>query len=289
MKTLLLTGCALIAFAANSVLCRLALGGHLIDASGFTIIRLLSGATVLLLIIKASSKKLTTAAKGSWSGSLLLFTYAVTFSFAYITLDTATGALILFVAVQITMILLSLLSGIRLHISEWVGISFAFIGFSYLILPNVSTPSITGFVLMTIAGIAWGIYSLQGRNSVNPLMNTAFNFYRCTPLLLILLLATIQQIHLSVEGVLLAMLSGGVASGIGYTIWYMALNGISATQAAAVQLLVPVIAAIGGVIFVSEPITFRLTISGAMILGGILLVVLGQHHFFQGKFRGHHN
>jgi len=281
MKTILLTGCALIAFAANSVLCRLALGDDLIDASGFTIIRLLSGAIVLLLIIKSSNKKSITTAKGSWFGALMLFTYAATFSFAYITLDTATGALILFGAVQITMVLISLFSGVRLHISEWGGITFAFIGFLYLVLPNVTTPSIMGFVLMTISGIAWGIYTLQGRTSDNSLMSTASNFYRCAPLLLVLLLVTIQDIHLSVEGMLLAVLSGGVASGIGYTIWYMALNGLSTTQAAVVQLLVPVIAAMGGVLFVSEPITARLALSGAIILGGVLMVVLGRYYFVQ--------
>jgi len=283
VKTIILTGCALIAFAANSVLCRLALGEHLIDASGFTIIRLLSGATVLFLIIKVSNKQTTTTVKGSWSGTLMLFTYATAFSFAYITLDTATGALILFGAVQITMILSSLFSGTRLHISEWGGISLAFIGFSYLVLPNVTTPSITGFLLMIAAGIAWGIYTLQGRTSEKSLMSTASNFYRCTPLLLVLFLATIQDIHLSTAGILLAVVSGGIASGIGYTIWYMALGGLSATQAAVVQLLVPVIAATGGVIFVSEPITIRLTLSGTMILGGILMVVLGRYYFVQLK------
>lgn len=281
VKTLLLTGFALIAFAANSVLGRLALGEKTIDASGFTVIRLLSGAIVLLAILKISNNKSTSPTKGSWSASLMLFIYAVAFSFAYVTLDTGTGALILFGSVQITMILLSLISGNRLHITEWGGVSLAFIGFVYLMLPGVTTPSIMGFVLMTIAGIAWGIYTLKGRASANPLMDTTYNFLRTIPLIIILTIVTFHDIHLSADGILLAVLSGGIASGIGYTIWYIALGGLSITKAAVVQLLVPVIAALGGVIFVSEPITFRLTISATMVLGGILMVVLGRYYFVQ--------
>jgi len=283
VKTPLFTGLALIAFAANSVLCRLALGGKSIDASGFTVIRLLSGALVLLAILKLSGKKNNSATEGSWSASLVLFIYAATFSFAYMTLDTGTGALILFAAVQLTMIIMSLLSGTRLHITEWAGLSLAFLGFVYLILPGVTTPSIKGFILMTISGIAWGFYTLKGRGSVNPLKETAHNFSRSIPMIIVLGIITIQNIHLSTEGVLLAALSGGIASGIGYTLWYIALRGLSVVQAAVVQLLVPIIAALGGVIFIAEAITLRLSISAAMILGGILIVVLGRYYFVQLK------
>ena len=213
----------------------------------------------------------------------MLFIYAVTFSFAYVTLDTATGALILFGSVQTTMILLSLLSGNRLHISEWVGVVLAFIGFVYLILPSVVTPSVIGFILMSISGAAWGVYTLKGRSSKNPLIDTTFNFLRTIPLIIILAIFTIRTINLSPEGILLAALSGGIASGIGYTLWYAALGGLSATQAAVLQLLVPIIAAIGGVIFVSEIITLRLTISAIMILGGISIVVLGRYYFVREK------
>ena len=281
IKTIIFTGLALIAFAANSVLCRLALGEGAIDASSFTIIRLLSGAIVLLAIIRINRNKTGSSTKGSWSASLMLFLYAITFSFAYITLDTGTGALILFGSVQITMILLSLISGNRLHITEWAGVTIAFAGFVYLILPGVTTPSTIGFLLMTVAGIAWGIYTYKGRGSKSPLMDTAYNFLRTIPIVIILVIVTIKYANYSSEGVLLAVLSGGIASGIGYTIWYIALGGLSTMQAAVLQLLVPVIAAFGGVIFVSEAITLRLTVSATIILSGILIVVLGRYYFVQ--------
>ena len=181
IKTITFTVLALVAFAANSVLCRLALGEKTIDASSFTAIRLLSGAIILSVILRFNGKKNNSPTKGSWLASIMLFLYAAPFSFAYITLDTGTGALILFGAVQITMILLSLISGNRLHVTEWMGVAIAFIGFVYLVLPGVSTPSVAGFSLMTIAGVAWGIYTLKGRGSVNPLSDTAYNFTRSIP------------------------------------------------------------------------------------------------------------
>jgi len=284
LKTTIFTGLALIAFAANSVLCRLALGNEAIDASSFTILRLLSGSIVLLIIIGVSRKTTEVSTKGSWGASFMLFLYAITFSYAYISLDTGTGALILFGSVQITMIFLSLISGTRLHFTEWAGVTIAFTGFVYLILPGVTAPSIVGFLFMTVAGIAWGIYTLKGRASKNPLMDTAYNFFRTTPFVILLAIPTIYSANYSSEGIILALLSGGITSGIGYTIWYIALGGLSSTQAAVLQLLVPVIATFGGVIFVSEAITFRLEISAAMVLGGILIVVLGRKFFSQHKF-----
>ena len=285
IKTILFTGLALIAFAANSVLCRLALGESAIDASTFTIVRLLAGAIVLTVIMSISKIKsnsnTNSSTKGSWPASIALFIYALTFSFAYVTLDTATGALILFGSVQITMILMSIFSGNRLHISEWFGMAIAFTGFVYLILPGVTTPSVIGFLLMTVSGIAWGIYTLKGRGSKNPIMDTAFNFLRTMPFVIILAIVTFKYAHYSSEGILLAVLSGSIASGIGYMIWYSALSGLSVTQAAVLQLLVPVIAAVGGIIFVSESISFRLTVSSAMILGGILMVVLGRCYYLK--------
>lgn len=269
---------ALIAFAANSVLCRLALENEAIDASSFTVIRLLSGTIVLIIIISTTRNTTGTSSKGSWAAGFMLFLYATTFSYAYISLDTGTGALILFGSVQITMILLSLISGTRLHITEWAGVVIAFTGFIYLILPEITTPSIVGFMLMTVAGIAWGIYTLKGRSSKSPLMDTAYNFLRTTPFVVLLAISTINNVNYSSEGIVLALLSGGITSGIGYTIWYIALGGLSSTQAAVLQLSVPVIAALGGVIFVFEAITFRLTISAAMVLGGILIVVLGKYY-----------
>ncbi|GMR01164.1 MAG: DMT family transporter [Gammaproteobacteria bacterium] len=283
LKTTILTGLALIAFAANSVLCRLALGNETIDASNFTILRLLSGSIVLLIIITANRNITGGSTKGSWAAGFMLFLYAVTFSYAYISLDTGTGALILFGSVQITMILLSLLSGIRLHFTEWAGVTIAFTGFVYLILPGVTAPSAVGFLLMTVAGIAWGVYTLKGRGSKNPLMDTAYNFFRTTPFVILLAIITINNTNYSFEGILLALLSGGITSGIGYTIWYIALGGLSSMQAAVLQLSVPVIAALGGVVFVSEEITFRLTISAVMVIGGILMVILGKYYFILHK------
>ena len=275
LKTLMCTLFALIAFAANSVLCRLALDKEAIDAAGFTIIRLLSGLLVLLLILKIRPSK-AASARGSWLSALLLFGYAVTFSFAYLSLDTGTGALVLFGAVQLTIILTSIFSGQKLHWPEWAGVMLAFSGFAYLVLPNVTTPSFTGFLLMTLAGVSWGGYTLRGRGSSAPFQDTAFNFLRTAPFVGILALVTFFNLQASLEGIMLAALSGAVASGLGYTVWYIALGGLSTTESAVVQLLVPVIAAIGGVLFVAEVITLRLMISSVLILGGILSVFSGR-------------
>jgi len=283
LKTLLLTSLALIAFAANSVLCRLALGEGAIDAAGFTIVRMVSAVLVLFILVtltvnerERDNGKKPSLSKGSWTASIMLFGYAVAFSFAYQSLDTGTGALILFGAVQITMLLVSVVTGSRLRLLEWLGIAAAFCGFVYLVLPQVSTPSLTGFILMTLSGVAWGFYSVIGRNSKNPLMDTHYNFLRCLVFVLVLLVFSFQTLHTTFNGVVYAVLSGGIMSALGYTVWYMALKRLAATSAAVVQLLVPVIAAIGGVIFVAEDITTRLMISGAMILGGIFLVVLAK-------------
>lgn len=287
LKIFILTGLALVAFAGNSVLCRVALGESTIDASTFTVIRLLSGAIVLLGILNFHSRPNSLNAKGDWPASFMLFLYAVTFSFAYLTVETGTGALILFGSVQITIILVSLFSGHRLTITEWIGVSLAFMGFVYLVFPEVTTPSIVGFSLMTIAGIAWGMYTLKGRGSTNPLGDTTYNFLRTTPFVLVMIIVAVHSSHYSSKGILLAVLSGGVASGIGYTIWYMALGGLSATQAAVVQLFVPVIAALGGVAFMAEAITLRLSLSGMMILGGILLVFGDRTYLPQIKVKSH--
>lgn len=276
LKLFILVGFALIAFAANSVLSRLALETNAIDASSFTIIRLLSGAIVLLVILKFFQKHSATETKGSWISSCMLFIYAISFSYAYLSLDTGTGALILFGAVQITMILVSIYTGSRLFRTEWLGLFIAFIGFVYLVLPDVSAPSVSGFLFMTIAGVAWGVYTLKGRDSKNPLSDTTYNFLRTIPLALLLVLIFFDNTNYSASGVIFAMLSGCIASGIGYTVWYMALSKLTSSQAAVLQLLVPILAALGGVVFVSEPITFRLIISGALVLGGVLVVILGK-------------
>jgi len=275
VKTFALTLLALVAFAANSVLCRLALGEQSIDAASFTLLRLLSGAIVLVLILKLRDGGKIVPTKKSWTAGLLLFLYAATFSYAYLSLETGTGALILFSAVQITMVFGSILSGERLHRLEWFGMTLAFSGFVYLVLPGVSGPSATGFALMTCAGIAWGGYCLIGRNSATPLADTAGNFLSALPLAVLLLLVSLQSGHYTLAGIALALLSGGIASGGGYTIWSMALRGLTATEAAVTQLSVPLLAALGGLLFVAEAITLRLAVATVLILGGILLVVLG--------------
>ncbi len=284
LKTVSFTLLALVAFAANSVLCRLALDNNTIDASSFTVVRLASGIIMLMVILKFTSKQTQPSnhtdrpKQGSWISALMLFLYATAFSFAYVSLDTGTGALVLFGAVQITMIFAHVMAGNRLHIFEWSGLLLAFTGFVYLVLPDVTTPSFSGFVLMTLAGIAWGIYTLRGKKTVSPLSDTAFNFLRTTPFVIALVLMALPSIQLSSEGIMLAIMSGALASGIGYTLWYIALGGLSATVAAVVQLLVPIIAAVGGIIFVSETITQRLILSGMMILGGVLIIILGQRY-----------
>lgn len=291
MKTIIYTTLALVAFAGNSVLCRLALGEDAIDATSFTSIRLLSGIVVLGMILKLNSlysKQITNkASKGSWQASFMLFIYAATFSFAYLSLDTATGALILFGVVQVTMILTALLGGQKLHPIEWSGMILAISGFTYLMLPGASTPSILGFLLMSISGVAWAFYTLLGQGSSNPLQETAYNFFRTLPWILImtggvtLISVTREQpmLNITEEGVIYAILSGALASGLGYSLWYAALNNLSGIQAGVLQLTVPVIAALGGLLFTSEVISLSFITSTLLILGGTLLVILGKHYF----------
>ncbi len=273
-KTFIYTSLALVAFAANSVICRLALKDGAIDPGMFTSIRLASGALVLMLIVFLSQKNRREKSKGSWASAAILFMYAAAFSYAYMSLETGIGALIVFGVVQITMISSSFISGYRMNRLEWIGIILALAGFLYLLLPGATAPSLRGFLLMTISGIGWGLYSLRGKNSKNPLVDTAYNFLRSIPFLLILFYLLIHESNYSTKGVLLALLSGVVTSGLGYTIWYLALKGLNSIQASIVQLLVPVLAAIGGIIFIGEPLSLRLTVASAMILGGILLLIL---------------
>lgn len=279
VRTAFFTALALIAFAANSVLCRLALGAGEIDAASFTSVRLVSGIVVLAVLVGVRRKPSATIGKGSWIAGVMLFLYAVTFSYAYTTLETGTGALVLFGTVQITMVVASFITGARLHISEWAGLALAVFGFLYLILPQVSSPSLVGFALMACAGVTTAIYTLLGRASQNPLQDNFYNFLRTTPLVVLLTLVTLNQGHYSFDGILYAVISGAAASGVAYALWYSALRHLSGVQAGALQLLVPVIAAFGGVVFVSEPLTLPLLISALFILGGILALTVGKHYF----------
>jgi len=276
MKAILYTSFALVAFAFNSILCRLALQTDEIDAAGFTLIRLASGAATLVLIYFLFGKKQEDTKRGSWLSAFFLFTYAVCFSFAYINLTTGTGALVLFGSVQATMILLALLKGERPKILEWLGLIFAFGGLIYLVFPGLSAPPLLSSVLMVFAGISWGFYTLRGRESVNPLADTTGNFVRAVPLMILTALPFLPQIHSSPKGILLAVASGAIASGVGYSIWYAALQFHTATRAAILQLSVPVLAGFGGVILLAEMISVRLLTATVLIIGGIALAILAR-------------
>ncbi|WP_340675299.1 DMT family transporter [Paraperlucidibaca sp.] len=274
-KIIVCTVFALLAFAGNSILCRMALGEGAIDPASFTIIRLFSGIIVLMVAVFCIRKKSESSAVGSWRGAAMLFIYAVTFSYGYVSLDTGTGALILFGSVQITMAIMNIISGGRPSLYEWLGMIVAFSGLAYLVLPGLTTPSIMGFALMAFSGAAWSGYTLIGKGSVDPLRDTAYNFLRTSPLILFFIYFTFESYDVSSNGFLLAVVSGAVTSGMGYLLWYIAIGGLSITKAAAVQLFVPIIAAFGGLVFSNEIITMHLIEASVLILGGVLAVILG--------------
>ena len=276
LRTSVLTGCTLIAFAANSLLTRIALGAGSIDAASFMTLRLASGAIMLLAILAFSQGQPVTKFTGSWTAALMLFLYAVTFSFSYLQLAAGTGALILFGTVQVTMILVALKQGEKPQPLEWIGLCLALAGLIYLVSPGLAAPPMVGSTLMVMAGIAWGIYSLLGRGTKDPVAYTTTNFVRAVPLAIGVSLMSLSGVHLTGVGVILALLSGALASGVGYAIWYAALKGLTATRAATVQLAVPVIAAAGGILFLQEVLTLRLVLASLMILGGIGLAVVSQ-------------
>ncbi len=273
-KTLISTTIALIGFAANSVICRLALEGRSIDASSFTAVRLSAGALTLVVILSVRSGSTLKLGKGRWTSAFMLFTYAATFSFAYHYLEAGLGALVLFAAVQTTMILYDYVKGNRLTQVEWGGLLFAFGGIVVLVLPGITAPPLLGVLLMTIAGCAWGFYTLMGKISKNNFSDTTGNFVKSLPFATVLLFTGIFNGHLSLYGVILAIISGGLTTGVIYVVWYVALDGLTIVQGAVVQLMVPLIAAFGGVLFLSETITARLVVSCLMIMGGILSVIL---------------
>lgn len=271
-RTLILTAAAMVAFAANSLLCRIALGEGLIDAATFTSVRLVSGAVVLWLIVIC--RRDTVALGGvDWRAVVALFLYMALFSFAYLTLAAGTGALVLFGAVQLTMFLVAMRQGERMQTWSWAGLTLAVAGLIYLVSPGVTAPDPMGASLMAGAGIAWGIYSLRGRGSKDPIRHTAKNFAYAIPFTLIVQIIFLRDFDSSAPGLALAVTSGALASGCGYVIWYSALSNLSAARAATVQLSVPVIAAFGGVLLLSEPVTLRLLLASAMTLGGVGIVL----------------
>jgi drug/metabolite transporter (DMT)-like permease len=272
LRIVALTSLAMLAFASNSLLCRVALKHTGIDAASFTSIRLISGAAMLFLVARITRGPL--AGSGNWRSALALFAYAAGFSFAYVSLPAATGALLLFGAVQSTMIGHALWMGERLRKLQLVGLVLAIGGLVTLLLPGLSAPPLLGSLLMLGAGIAWGIYSLRGKGAGDPIKVTAGNFLRAVPIAAVLSLLMVDRMALDSAGFGYAVLSGALASGLGYAIWYAALPALKATSAATVQLSVPVIAALGGALFLGESVTLRLVTASLAILGGIALVIL---------------
>jgi drug/metabolite transporter (DMT)-like permease len=272
-RLFVLTLVAMIAFAGNSLLCRLALKQTGIDAATFTFVRIFSGAIALWFIVKV--RKGPRREAGNWPSALALFAYAAAFSFAYVTLSAGTGALLLFGAVQATMILWGLRRGERFRGPQLVGLALASSGLVALLLPGLAAPPLGGAILMLGAGVAWGIYSLRGKAASNPTTATAGNFLRAVPFAAVLCAAFLPWAHLDRAGLTCAVLSGALASGLGYAVWYTALSGLRATSAATVQLSVPVLAAAGGILLLGEHLTLRFLLASIAVLGGIALVVTG--------------
>jgi drug/metabolite transporter (DMT)-like permease len=276
-----LTVTALVAFAANSLLCRMSLAAHLVDPTAFTAVRLLSGAVVLVALSVVSGARAGERKRigGSWRSAVALFVYALAFSWAYVWLEAGTGALVLFGAVQATMIGAGMFRGERPRLGEWLGLAAAMAGLVYLALPGLTGPNrwvVLWVALMALAGVAWGVYSLRGRTTVDAVRDTAGNFVRAVPLAALAFALPWGSFEPHARGIVLAVISGALASGLGYVIWYRALRELSATTAAIVQLTVPVLAAAGGVLLLGERPTLRLFAAGLAILGGVLAAILSR-------------
>jgi len=262
----------MIAFAANPLICRLALGQQLIDAASFTSVRIVAGAVTLALIMLPRWRSRRRFSVNWWSVATL-FIYMVFFSFAYRSVSASTGTLLLFAAVQFTMFIVAIRDGEYLTMLSWLGFSLAVIGVIYLVSPGVTSPDPLGAFLMIVAGVAWGGYSLLGRSAADPLESTAINFICSVPLATVVALVFMDGIYYTHAGMILAAVSGALASGLGYAVWYAALKSLTASRAATVQLSVPTIAAFGGIVFLSEPISVRLIVASALTLGGIAIVL----------------
>lgn len=274
-RTIALTTLAMLAFAANSLLCRLALQQQSIDAASFGSVRLVSGALVLWTIVRWRVGP-AVRPRSDWLAATMLWVYVAAFSFAYITLPAGSGALILFGAVQLTMFTAGLAAGERFTLPAWGGFALAVAGLFYLVSPGLAAPPLLGTLLMSAAGIAWGVYSLRGRGAGEPVAATAGNFMRAAPLALIVSVLSLffsGAPHASASGLVLAIASGAVTSGLGYVLWYAALPHLTSLRAATVQLAVPPLAALGGAWWLSEALSMRLVLSSAAILGGIALVL----------------
>ena len=274
-ETALLTALALISFASNSILTRLGLGGGEMDAATFTLVRIAAGAVVLAALVRTQHGPPVAKAGRAWVGPVALFAYAAPFSFAYVRIGAAAGALLLFGAVQITMIGRGVAAGERPGPRGWAGIALAAAGLAWLTLPAVGRPDPIGSALMIVAGCSWGVYSLAGRRATNALAANARSFAWAVPLAVgvDVAVAAVGSVKVSPRGLVLAAASGAITSGLGYAIWYRALRGLTATQAAILQLSVPLIAAAGAVVVLHESVNPRLAISSAAVIGGVALVL----------------
>lgn len=273
---------SLLAFAANSILCRIALKGDYIDATSFTLLRLLSAAVVLFLLVffnpsQPSAIKLNKQVFAKyWLTSLMLFLYALSFSFAYISLSTGTGALILFGFVQITLVITSIIYGHKVDRLTSLGLGIALFGLGYLVYPSLLLPSFVNFILMSISGIAWGIYTLKGQNSQAPLLDTFYNFVFTIPLILLVTLFMLPSLSASAYGIVLSIASGGIMSALGYALWYKVVKHFTFIQSGVLQLSVPIIAALAGAMMLDEGISLSVAIATTLILTGIYLTLLGK-------------
>jgi drug/metabolite transporter (DMT)-like permease len=273
LGTVLLTFVALLAFASNSLITRLALGTHAIDAASFTLLRLASGAAVLSLLVRAQRQKLVAPRGLGALGPLALFAYAAPFSFAYLRIGAAVGALVLFGVVQITMVGYGIVRGERPNAVSWLGLGLALLGLFVLTLPSATRPDPLGVLLMVVAGVAWALYSLAGRTSESPVAANAWSFLLASVPAFVLASLVHTTAEPSWRGALLAVASGGVASGLGYAVWYRALPRLSVTQAAVAQLSVPILAAFGAAFLLGEALSSRLLVAGLLVLGGVSLVL----------------
>ncbi|MGZ3158949.1 MAG: DMT family transporter [Burkholderiaceae bacterium] len=272
LRIVVLTTLTMMAFAGNSLLCRIALAHTAIDAASFTTIRLVSGALMLWLLVRVRRNQSGTG--GNWGSALALFAYAASLSFSYASLTTATGALLLFGAVQATMIGQSIWHGERLRRLQLIGLVFALAGLVGLLLPGLSAPPLAGSLMMLGSGIAWGIYSLRGKGAGDPISATAGNFLRAASMAAALSLVMLGSLSVDRAGFFCALASGALTSAIGYAIWYTVLPHLKVTQASTVQLSAPVLAALGGTVFLGEPVTLRMVLASIAVLGGIALVIL---------------
>ena len=281
------------AFSANAIICRWALDHQLIDPMSFTSLRLGSAALVLFAVMvwfhlrkvklnKTLEPSNQRVSRGSWRAAIILFVYALTFSYGYVAISTATGALLLAGVVQLTILGYAVRNGEKLHLAEWIGVAVALMGLLYLVYPKLSTPSWWGLLMMTISSYAWGLYTINGRKSLNPLADTAFNFYRTLPMIVVASLLGFwltEDTFLTYQGILLAVVSGGVTTGLGYILWYSALPKLSSSMASASQLLVPLIAAFGATWLIDEPITLTFVISAILMFAGLGLVLHGRNQY----------